>query len=274
MERVVSKHLFDYPLDGVMDPETQACLNKMAEGKPKGIRDLSGRSWEEVVAITRQIMNTRDFKSHPSLVKANEDCVHTSFEIPLRDGNDFAVPVLVHTPKTLEGKTDRPAMIYAHGGGCVAGTAEMFQFWLSRLALRCDIIIYNVNYRLAPETKCPKNALDFYCAVKHITENAAEFGLDASKIGIFGESGGGYVAAATMVMLAQKEESHLIKLGILGIPMIDDYEFGDEASMTKEERESAAITRGAWKAIATNLASQRRNADPLLFPAKVPLGFE
>ncbi len=269
MERVVSKHLFNYPLDGVMDPETAAYEKEMMEQLPEEWKDVADKSWEEFVGIARYSMNELDYKSHPSLVKANKDCIHTKFEVPIRDGNDFAVPVLVHTPKTLEGKKNRAAIIYAHGGGVVAGTAEMFQPLQSLMAVQSDIVIFNVEYRLAPETKCPKNALDFYCAVKHIAENASELGIDASKICINGDSGGGYIIAATEVMLAQKEESHLVKLAILGVPMLDDYSFGDLASMTKQEREDALTDRKCWEAMATDLEAQRKNADPLLFPAKV-----
>ncbi len=252
-----------------MDPETEAKEKEMMENIPEEAKNLFEKPCEEFVGFIRYYMNSMDYKSHPSLIKANEDCIHTKFEVPSRDGNDFAVPVLVHTPKTLEGKENRAAVIYAHGGGVVAGSAEMFQPLQSLIAVQSDIVIFNVEYRLAPETKCPKNALDFYCAVKHIAENASELGIDASKICINGDSGGGYIIAATEVMLAQNHESHLVKLAILGVPMLDDYSFGDFASMTRKERQGAPMDRKFWDAIATDLEAQRKNADPLLFPAKV-----
>ena len=93
------------------------------------------------------------------------------------------------------------------------------------------MVFFNVDYRLAPETKCPHNVLDFYCAIKHILENAAPLGLDPSRIAIAGESGGGYICAAAMVMLAQKGEGSHIKLAVLSIPMLSDYCFGDTNAM-------------------------------------------
>ena len=67
--------------------------------------------------------------------------------------------------------------------------------------------------------------------------------MDASRICIAGESGGGYICFGAMVMLAQKGETNLVKLAIPMIPMISDYSFGDLNQMTKEERENAYYVR-------------------------------
>lgn len=282
MERVESKSLFNNQLSGVVDPEI-AELNKKNMAKYAEMMKDSGNGEEETAAYDHSkmtcpqaaefIRSTMDLfivpiAQNPILVKGNESCIHTKFEVPPRDGNDFAVPVLVHTPKALEGKQGIPAIIYAHGGGVVGGSAEMFQPWLAHAADHLSVVYFNVDYRLAPETKCPKNALDFYCAVKHIIEHAAEFGVDPTRIAIAGDSGGGYIVMATNVMLAQKDEGHLVKLAIPSVPMMDDYSFGDPKSMTREERQEHRIMRKVWECIATDIEEQRKNSDPLLFPAK------
>ena len=81
-----------------------------------------------------------------------------------------------------------------------------------------------------------------------------------------GEDGGGYICAGLEVMLAQKEESKMIKLAILSKPMLDDYSFGDESLMTFEEKEAASVQRAFWESIAVDLKEQAQ--DPLLFPGK------
>ena len=55
------------------------------------------------------------------------------------------------------------------------------------------MVVFNVDYRLAPVTKCPENILDFYCSLNHVIENADALGIDNSKVGFIGESGGGYI---------------------------------------------------------------------------------
>ena len=279
MERVISKHLFQYQLNGVLDKEVEEEEKKTTEqyiqfmsqnGANPADFDAKKLNCQEMVNDMRIMMDDSitPVEKRQTLVDATARCIHTKFDVPLREGNDYSVPVLVHTPKRLESMKDNPAVIYAHGGGAVSGSATMFKPWLAQAADEFGVVYFNVDYRLAPETKCPKNALDFYCAVKHIIEHAAEFGVDPKRIAIAGESGGGYIVMATMVMMAQKDEGHLVKLAIPGIPMIDDYHFGDPKGMTKEERGSCDIMRKVWECIATNLDEQRKNSDPLLFPAK------
>lgn len=44
-------------------------------------------------------------------------------------------------------------MVYAHGGGAVCGNAKMYTPFLSHMAVDCGIVVFNVEYRLAPETR-------------------------------------------------------------------------------------------------------------------------
>jgi len=285
MEPVQSKHLFNYPLNGVVDDEIlqrqQEAMKKYqdtveikeADASDSGEKpptQMDGLCCMEFAGNLRKFIAVtfQQMKDNPTLMEANEKCIHTKFTVPPRDGNDYSVPVLVHTPKRLQSEEGHPAVIYAHGGGAVSGTVEMMQLWLARSADSFGVVYFNVDYRLAPETKCPKNALDFYCAVKHIIEHAKEFGVDPARIAIAGESGGGYIVMATMVMMAQKDEGHLVKLAIPAIPMLDDYHFGDPKSMTKEERSSCESMKKVWECIAVDIDQQRKNGDPLLFPAK------
>ena len=115
--------------------------------------------------------------------------------------------------------------------------------------------------------RCPNNVLDFYEAIKYVSANASDLGVDPARIAMAGESGGGYVCSGAMVQLALKEEASIVKIAIPVIPMLDDYEFSCKLSMTKEEAESALMMQKIWQAIAgPDLESKRK--DPLLFPGK------
>eukprot|EP00112_Aurelia_sp_Birch-Aquarium-sp1_P022080 Seg6109.4 transcript_id=Seg6109.4/GoldUCD/mRNA.D3Y31 product="hypothetical protein" protein_id=Seg6109.4/GoldUCD/D3Y31 len=138
MERVHSKHLFNFQLDGILDKHVAESVENAAQVIPPEIQDTAGQTCEEYVAAVRTFMENTfiyGMGKHPILAEAMESCTHSKFEVPARDGNDFAVPVLVHTPKILEGKQNKAAIIYAHGGGAVGGTAEMFKPWLSKFAV-------------------------------------------------------------------------------------------------------------------------------------------
>ena len=272
--RVVSKHLFNYQLHGVMDDYVLKLQSPMGLQTDEKLKELQAMVESDdpcvdpsvVATLSRFYMNDLSIYKAPHYQQAIDLCTHNEFKVPLRDGNDFEVPVFIHTPRTLSGNESNPAIIHAHGGGCISGNALQSQGMLSYYAIETGVVYFSVDYRLAPETKCPKNALDFYCAVKHIIENAECLGIDASRIAIAGDSGGGYICFATMVMFAEKDESHLIKLSIPSIPMIDDYSFTDPALMTNEERKSAPVMKKTWHCIANHLETDRNN--PLLFPAK------
>ena len=57
-------------------------------------------------------------------------------------------------------------MLYAHGGGVISGTADMYRPVTAALAVETGTVVISVDYRLAPETKCPDNVMDFHHALK------------------------------------------------------------------------------------------------------------
>ena len=69
----------------------------------------------------------------------------------------------------------------------------------------------NVDYRLAPEHKAPCGIDDSYAAVKWVIANAERLGIDANRIALMGESGGGYITGGVSMRLAEADESHLVK---------------------------------------------------------------
>ena len=62
-----------------------------------------------------------------------------------------------------------------------------------RWAYKYNCIVFNVEYRLAPETKTPGGARDFMHAFLHVYENASTYKIDRNKIVIAGDSGGAYI---------------------------------------------------------------------------------
>merc|ERR550517_865137 len=146
------------------------------------------------------------------------------------------IKIIIHTPNSLLNTEGRTCVVYAHGGGVVSGTAEMYKPVTAGLAVETDTVVVSVDYRLAPETKCPDNVTDFYQALKFVKENYTRWSLNPDRLIISGESGGGYICFAAMVMLAQRKEADMVKAAFPIIPMISDYFFSDPAAMTIEGR--------------------------------------
>ena len=93
-----------------------------------------------------------------------------------------------------------PVIIYVHGGGWTSGHTRhsgAFENWpgvLASLAGR-GYVVASLNYRLSSEAPSPAAEQDVKSAVRWLRGNAARFGIDKRRIGIWGGSAGGQLAA-------------------------------------------------------------------------------
>ena len=92
----------------------------------------------------------------------------------------------------------RPAVILIHGGGLVQGTRWDHGEAATNLAL-AGYVTFNIEYRLFvpgdPTTLWPAQLDDTQRAIRWVRANAATYGVDPSRIGAFGYSSGGQLAA-------------------------------------------------------------------------------
>lgn len=89
----------------------------------------------------------------------------------------------------------RPAVVFAHGGGWVIGSVETHDGSCRLLANLTDAVVVSVDYRLAPEHPFPAAADDVAEVLEWVLSNAAELGVDATRISVVGDSAGGNLAA-------------------------------------------------------------------------------
>ena len=281
--RVKSKHLFHFPLEGISDDAIMPNEDDFYASE-KGqelfqiwmkMEDIKDRDDEEAdkeyVHLYRKSENIEwgELGKHRIFDAGLDNCMESLIKVPTYHCGHYEVNVYVYTPKGLmTTKKDSlrfpPALIYAHGGGALASSTTIYKPWLVQLAFNFNIVVFNVEYRLAPETKYPNNAKDFYECVKFISTNAPELGIDSAQIAISGMSGGGYICLAAMILMAQNDESHMVKLGIPETPMCSAYCFSDTKSMSKEERENSCVMKRVWRLLANDLSNDSN--DPALFP--------
>ncbi|GAA3547034.1 alpha/beta hydrolase [Amycolatopsis ultiminotia] len=115
-----------------------------------------------------------------------------------------------------------PAVVWFHAGAQVLGDdARDDDAYHTALALGFDCVLAAVVYRLAPETPAPGAAEDGYLAYTHLVEHAAEHRIDPRRIALGGASGGGAPAAATALMVRDRQAPPPCALSLL-YPMLDD----------------------------------------------------
>ena len=113
------------------------------------------------------------------------------------------------------------AVLDIHGGGYVVGVAEFDEPHNRRIANELGLIVVSVEYRLPPETPHPGPIEDCYAALAWLFENADDMGVDRERIGVFGESAGGGLAAALAILARDRTEYDLAYQCLL-FPMLDD----------------------------------------------------
>jgi acetyl esterase len=108
------------------------------------------------------------------------------------------LPVRVYRPAPGE---VRPLLVYLHGGGFVTGSVAVADRACRALALAAACVVVSVEYRLAPETPFPGPLEDAVAAVRWAAAHAGEFGGDAARLVVAGDSAGGALAASAVRVL-------------------------------------------------------------------------
>jgi acetyl esterase/lipase len=86
----------------------------------------------------------------------------------------------------------RPLVIWVHGGGWVGGNRSPSP---NGPLARQGFVTASVSYRFSDEAIFPAQIHDVKAAIRFLRANAARWGIDAARIGIWGHSAGGHLAA-------------------------------------------------------------------------------
>jgi acetyl esterase/lipase len=109
---------------------------------------------------------------------------------------------------TPAGTPPFPVVVWIHGGSWVSGDRNIFP---GHPALRLrdrGYAVATIDYRLVPEGFFPAQSHDCKAAVRWLRGNAERYGLDRNRIGTWGASAGGHLAAllGTSVGVAELED--------------------------------------------------------------------
>jgi acetyl esterase/lipase len=106
---------------------------------------------------------------------------------------DLYLPAGVDTP---------PLLVWVHGGAWRAGSRKGVN---AIDVTRAGFAIASVSYRLSTIAAFPAQVYDIKGAIRYLRAHSADYGYDATKIGIMGSSAGAHLAALVAVTNGSKE---------------------------------------------------------------------
>ncbi|MEY2855520.1 MAG: hypothetical protein RL030_2652 [Pseudomonadota bacterium] len=109
-------------------------------------------------------------------------------------------PLIVDVYTPSDGAARRPLVLFIHGGGWTSGHTRHsgalsdFPEVLAKLASE-GFVVASLEYRLTGEAPFPAQLQDARAALRYLKANAAKYGIDPSRTGVWGGSAGGHLAA-------------------------------------------------------------------------------
>jgi acetyl esterase len=186
-----------------LDPRVKRFLNLLAAGNPPDARHATVEERRTGLAALMKF--------------AGPEVAVDRVEERTLPGPGGAVRVRLYAPLPQM----LPGLIYFHGGGLVAGTLDTHDSIARALANAGAVRVLSVDYRLAPEHRFPAALEDAMAAVRYISLHAADFGIDAARLGICGDSAGATLAAATCQAAARAGGRPPLALQLLICPILD-----------------------------------------------------
>ncbi len=118
------------------------------------------------------------------------------------------------------GTKDAPAVLFFHGGGMVIGDIDQYDRTARYIAQQTQCVLFNVDYRCAPEHRFPTGAEDAIAAWQWLHENAHMQGIDPARVAVMGDSAGGYLSAV-VAMAARDRGLAVPRAQCLVYPVVD-----------------------------------------------------
>jgi acetyl esterase/lipase len=145
--------------------------------------------------------------------------VITDHQVRRADGAGDVL-VRVYAPEHDAPAGGRPALLDIHGGGFCVGDIDMEHAFAAGVVRELGVVVATPEYRLAPEHPFPAGVDDCYVALEWLHAGAAALGIDTARVGVGGQSAGGGLAAAT-VLMARDRGGPTVCFQFLGIPELD-----------------------------------------------------
>jgi acetyl esterase/lipase len=123
-------------------------------------------------------------------VRANQ--VNVLRDLPYANDNDPAHRLDLYVPLSGPIMTGRPLIIWVHGGAWSKGDKGRSPM---PMLTHFGYVGASINYRLSDRAKFPAQLQDCEQALAWLRKHSREYGINPKKIGVWGHSAGGHLAA-------------------------------------------------------------------------------
>ena len=137
------------------------------------------------------------------------------------NGERDLVVRVYRVPGWQAGGPPEPVVYFVRGGGLVLGDLDSSDPVAIMICLRAGCTVVAVDYRRAPEDPYPAGFDDTFRGLQWLAANAGDLGLDPDRIAVYGLSGGGALAAGS-VLKTRDCGGPGIAFQMLICPMLDD----------------------------------------------------
>ncbi|WP_420880671.1 alpha/beta hydrolase [Rhodococcus sp. (in: high G+C Gram-positive bacteria)] len=157
--------------------------------------------------------------------------------------HDRTLRVRVYRPPTghpADGDREMlPLVLHIHGGGFV-GTAVQSDWANSHFAGCLPAVVVSVEHRLiAPGTALPAAVDDGWDVLRHVIDHAADWGIDAHRAVVVGESAGALMCA--LAAIRAREAGLQLRGQVLVNPVVDLTAAGFEYASVREHADSPTL---------------------------------
>lgn len=188
----------------LLEPATRAFIEKVNKQGGTPIYQLSPKDARKVLSDLQAAQVAK--------LPADVD----DLEIPV--GPEGRVSVRIVRPKG--NKETLSVVMYFHGGGWVLGGKDTHDRLVREIANGTNAAVVFVNFTPSPEAKYPTPVEEAYAATKYVSENGEKLNLDSSRLAVAGDSVGGNMAAAVL-LLAKERGGPKIDYQVLFYPVTD-----------------------------------------------------
>ena len=187
----------------ITDPHVRAHLARLAAQAgtiPSGATDADGDDATRIAEL----------RANPSWARLPDDEVVESQDL---DADGLALRL--YRPRAAH----RGTLVFAHGGGWVAGDLDNNDALCRALAAATGTQVLSVDYRLAPEHPFPAGLDDLERALRFAASGAGGR-VDPALLGVAGHSAGGNLAAA-LALRSREGRAPGIRVQVLLCPVLD-----------------------------------------------------